>query len=383
MKKVISIFLLPLLVFTACRKEASPRHIEMSTTPIEFGIPQTKGAQPLASLEQLSLQRFSVSAWYTPDGASFGDESRLYLPNHQFGTLDKSGYTLWQGTAGSRDSETADPVYYPLDGSLTYFCFAPYRAVVDDTSDIQVIYNPESSLTSRMTDYLPYSPLIVFTPSPSPATQIDFVAAPPLLDVKRNSGSLPLDFRNHLLTNIEFYVKCGSAPEPGEEVVITQIVIRKVISSEYFYYTEADGELGYSWCENVSPDGGTDMPTTSYTLSSGTSTPELLTPPAAYLSTAEYKHVNNTINGHIYLLPQILSNEAQLEITYAVKQGATTLDENTIFCPLDGTPAWSVGKTVRYKISVNVAAHQNVDLDVEVIPYESAGNNHSEEELMY
>lgn len=391
------LFILSVIVASAgsllasCGKEPDVVKVPVaSDVPIVFR-PQadTKGADQLISLERLKAQTFSVNAWYTPEGETFGTGSIHYISNHRFGTLDAGpvydASTLWQGITDARDA--TDPVYYPLDGTLTYFCYAPYRADVDPagSSDIKILPEPSNTITDRLTNYLEGSPLICFTPSASPSSQIDFIASNPLLDVSRSSGSIPLDFTRHMTTNVEFWFKyAGTMDEETEGVMISQIIIRDVIGSEYLYFTEADGSLGFAWCDNVSPvDGSSSMPTASYTLSS--STYDLITD-SSFLSNITPTHVNNTINGRLYLLPQTLGAGAQLEITYVVKNRNTgsNLDENVVICSLGGTVAWPLGKTMRYTITIGVPDRQIVAIETAITPWTDAGNTHyPEQELMY
>ena len=371
-------------VLAACRKE-SPSGLtkpQASDEAIAFsaGTPRTKGAPQLSTLERLAAQHFSVNAWYTPDGDTFGTASLSYIRNHRFGCTDIHSYTSWRGvTSGGM----ADPVYYPLDGSLSFFCYAPYRADVSGTSDVHFDYEPAQTVTDQLTNYMDGSPLICFTPSASPSSQIDFIAATPVLDVVRGGGPVPLDFTNHLTTDIQFWCKYAGSLNENEGVMISQIVIRDVISSEYLYFTESAGTLGFSWCSTVSPeDGGAVMPVSSYSLSTVTS--DLITE-NPYLSSSEAKHVNNTINGRLYLLPQTLPAGAFLDLTYVVKNTASggTLDENTVSIPLSGTAAWPMGKTVKYTITIGVAERKDVTLSASIVDWADAGNSHADQELLY
>lgn len=371
-------------VLAACRKE-SPSGLtkpQASDEAIAFcaGTPRTKGAPQLSTLERFAAQHFSVNAWYTPDGDTFGTASLSYIRNHRFGCTDIPLYTSWRGvTSGGM----ADPVYYPLDGSLSFFCYAPYRADVSGTSDVHFDYEPAQTVTDQLTNYMDGSPLICFTPSASPSSQIDFIAATPVLDVVRGGGPVPLDFTKHLTTDIQFWCKYAGSLNENEGVMISQMVIRDVINSEYLYFTESAGTLGFSWCSTVSPeDGGAVMPVSSYSLSTVTS--DLITE-NPYLSSSEAKHVNNTINGRLYLLPQTLPAGAFLDLTYVVKNTASggTLDENTVSIPLSGTAAWPMGKTVKYTITIGVAERKDVTLSASIVDWADAGNSHADQELLY
>ena len=383
MKTVWKHIVLLLILLTACGREPLPQPAVPvpSDIPIEFRAPQTKGSDELSTLARLATQKFGVCAWYTPEGETFGTGSVPYIKNHRFGCTDVPSYTTWCGvTAGGE----ADPVYYPLDGSLSYFCYAPYRDVVNETSDVELIYEPDSEITSHLTNYLEGSPLICFTPKATTIGQIDFLVAIPVLDARRGGSDITLDFRRHVTTKIEFWVKySGSVDDETEGVIVTQIVIRDVISSEYLYFTENDRVLGHQWCSTISPvDGSATMPKASYSL---TANNNALITSAAWLDSSTAKFVNETNNGITYMLPQVIPSGAYLDVTYQVKNKASgsVLDENTVSIPLEGTVDWPIGKVVKYTITIGVPPRNDVDITATIEEWLDSYNIHSEQELMY
>ena len=372
-------------LLAGCSKTAQPAASKVpvaSETPIVFSnpVPQTKGAPQLISLERLAAQRFGVSAWYTPDNETFNASSQCYIFNHRFGTLSAGpdySTAIWQGIT---DTDDANPVYYPLDGTLSFFCYAPYRNDVSSASDIFIDYTPDEAVTSRLQDYMTGSPLICFTPKQMAASQIDFMVSTPIIDVDRNSGAIPLLFTEHLTTNMQFWAKYEGTLDTYESVIISQIVIRNVIGSEYLYFTESGGVFGKHWCNTISPvDGSSTMPLTSYTLSINTG--ELIE--SYTLDTSAYTFINESIRGSMYVLPQVINSDTFMDITYVVKSSGVAVDENTISLPLTGTADWPKGKTVRYYLTVKVADRKNVDITVSIEDWLSAGNPHSDEEIMY
>lgn len=358
-----------------------------SSEPIVFNAKtgvETKGKDELKSLVRLASQKFGVCAWYNPEGAVFGSTGSIpYIKNRRFGCTDIPAYTAWGGV---KANGVADPVYYPLDGSLSYFCYAPYREHVGETSDVtdvKIIYEPDSQITSQLTNYLNGSPLICFTPDISTASQIDFLAATPVLKANRGSGAIELDFTQHLTTKIEFWAKySGSVDVSSEVVVITRIDIRDVIGSEYLYFTEHNGVFGHEWCSTISPVNGTStMPKATYTLSMDNNS---LIVDNAGLESSTAKQVNATSNGITYLLPQIIPEGAYLDVTYQVKNtSGAVLDESTIPIALEGTADWPLGKIVRYTLTLSVKPRKEVTLSTSIIEWIEAGNVHSEQELLY
>ena len=226
--------ILPLLVF-ACAKNPAP---------VAFPVPSgdcvavsvsglTKGAAPLVSLEELSRQGFSVSAWYNPEGETFdvpGGTAIKYVGNQRF----KYVAPLWVGNK---------PLYWPLDGTLTFFCFAPFTESV-------VLEDPvtDAGIAARLPGYLVGSPLLKVTPATEAGSQVDFLCAPPVLDKSRKemAGSVELDFSAHRMTQVQFSFNetgfvypTGTVPE-GDPVAVrvTSITIRNVIGAQYLYFTE-------------------------------------------------------------------------------------------------------------------------------------------------
>ena len=136
-----------------------------------------------------------------------------YFANHRFGyvTSDLAGETTfpdaWQGVAphAAAGLVNANPVYWPVDGTLSFFCYAPYR---EGDADI-VLEDPvsDAGVAARLPDYLPGSPLIRVTPPETAASQFDFLASPALLDRSRHddAGRFPLDFSRHRMTQVEFW----------------------------------------------------------------------------------------------------------------------------------------------------------------------------------
>lgn len=379
--------ILPLLVLllTACGRERQPVVPVPSKEPIVFSprtSEETKGKHPLVSLDLLADQRFSVSAWYTPENETFGSSSVLYFGNHQFGTLDKVNFSSWQGTFGTGNEEVADPLYYPLDGTLSYFCYAPYREdVSSSSSDIQVLYNPGNEITDLLPDnYLSGSPIIRFRPFTAVTSLIDFLAAKPVLDANRNGGPVALDFTEHLTTFIEFYIKYTGNVDPSEGITVSSITLRNVIGDEFMYFTDTDGTLGHAWCSDVSPvDNTSTMPRASYTLSNSDLKGD-------YLDPVTPLYINETLNGRLYLLPQVLPTDSWLDIVYNVKSRGNgwVLDENIVSIPLNGTTPWPQGKIIRYTITITIADRSEVAItNIQIIDWVDALNDHTAEEITY
>ena len=210
------------VVACACGKTLTleePSVLAVSGEPIAFAVEgqTTKGEAPVTTLAALAAQQFSVSAWYSPDGQAFsaaGNTGYMVYSNQRFGyvTDDLAGQTTfpnpWQGVnAPEGGGVTKNPIYWPFSGTLSFFCYAPYRAdaaletpPVPDNRDI-VLEDPvtDAAIIARLPDYLADSPLIRVTPAASASDQADLLVAPPLLDKSRFyfAGQSQLDFSKH------------------------------------------------------------------------------------------------------------------------------------------------------------------------------------------
>lgn len=385
----------------SCQKEQMATEPASSQDPIVFSAQalQTKGESPLDNLEALMLKDFSVSAWYTPDEKEFGDGSEIpYIANHRFGTLDGeiAENTIWQGI--SRDdanAKTPNPVYYPLDGSLSFFCYAPYSEI-SESSNIRFINNPEEAITSQLTNYIPNSPLIQFAPAASPSEQIDFVASEPVLNWKKGDGLVSLDFSKHLTTRLLFFCDYNGVLNNEEKIIVKSVQISNVIGSEYLYFTkDNDGVVGHQWCKTISPeDGSTLMPRTSYVLSldRGELNPEAYL--KKHITNSDYIQVNERQEGRMYVLPQEFGKgegacdgkkDPVLFITYQIKNGENkTVEEASLGYDLRGTQEWEIGKTVAYYITLGVNPRKDLIVKTVVIEdWDDAGNTHNPEEILY
>jgi len=383
-----------------------------SDVPVAFAVggQPTKGQAPITSLAELATQDFSVSAWYSPEGEIFdGEHAVKYFENHRFGyvTSDLAGETTfpnpWQGVAphASAGIVNANPVYWPVDGTLSFFCYAPYRS---GTTDI-VVEDPvtDAAIAARLPDYVAGSPLLRVTPAETAADQVDFLASPPLLDCSRYDagGMFPVDFSKHRMTQVEFWFAYKgtlqndpSITQTFEQARVSSIEIRNVVGSKYCYFTEApDRTLGCRWSEAVSPadpaDGSAALPQTTYRLVSATGG-ELKTGLDASLEDIEeggnYRFINDTPTGHLFLLPQTLPADAQLVINYAILNlyAGTRISEVVTLNLSDcAVTAWPEGKVVRYLLTLDLPERGVVGVKTLIIPWEDAGVPYYEQEMLY
>ena len=406
-----------LLLFSCSKEPAAP-----SGHPIEFSpdAGATKGQAAITTLATLAAQDFSVSAWYSPKGASFHDEDGsqavAYISNHRFGYIKVSGEDnsyanhAWQGVNRNGNNLSARPVYWPLDGTLSFFCYAPCRAdaaaaTPPDPDGRDIVLEPavtDAGIVSRLPDYLPGSPLIRVSPKLNAPDQVDFLAAPPLLDKRRTDGAFPLDFSEHRMTRVEFLFNetgfvypTGTVPE-GEEVAVrvTSISLKNVIGSKYLYFTETQPyQTGCAWSGEVSPadpaTAAAGFPRATYQITGAAK--ELRTIAqynARYVNVPERNAANDnhlalqTNLGLLFLLPQKLPDDAELEVVYAlVEQHGLPVVSEIVTCslPLTSLDTWPEGKVVRYKITLNVPSRGVSDVVAQVYDWDDSGNDHNEE----
>ena len=380
----------------------------------------TKGKAAITTLAGLAAQDFSVSAWYSAEGTSFHDEDGAnaipYIRNHRFGYIKAGGEDnsyanhAWQGVNRNGNNLSALPAYWPLDGSLSFFCYAPCRADAaaatppDPDTRAIVLEAPvtDAGTVSRLPGYLPGSPLIRVSPKLSAPDQVDFLAAPALLDQRRTDGAFPLDFSAHRMTRVEFVFNetgfvypTGPVPE-GEEIAVRvmSISLKNVVGSKYLYFTETlPGRTDCAWSGDVSPadpaTAGAGFPRATYRIAGENR--ELKTVAqynARYVNVPERNAANDnhielqTNQGLLFLLPQKLPDDAELEVCYAlVEQHGLPVVSEIVTCslPLASLDTWPEGKVVRYKITLNVPPRGVSDVVAQVYDWDDSGNTHNEE----
>ena len=386
-----------------------------SEVPVAFAVgePQAKGQAPITTLAALAAQDFSVSAWYSPEGEIFdGVHSVKYFANHRFGyvTSDLAGETTfpnaWQGVAphAAAGLVNANPVYWPVDGTLSFFCYAPYR---EGDADI-VLEDPvsDAGVAARLPDYLPGSPLIRVTPPETAASQFDFLASPALLDRSRHddAGRFPLDFSRHRMTQVEFgFNYSGTLVNDDvlnihEKVRVTSVEIQDVIGSKYLYFTRSSlpsAECDWSGLVSPADPSGDDFPKASYRISSAGG--ELKTGLDANLpeqGSGTYLTVRkeDNLDGLFFLLPQTIPAGARLVVSYnIVDDYAGVRGSEVVTVPLCSDPptdnpaltVWPEGKKVRYLITLKIPNRGFPAMTAKYYDWEDSNNQHPGQELMY
>ena len=405
-----------LILLVACTQLPAPGPVP-SDEPIAFAVDAeaTKGAAQLVTIDALKAVDFSVSAWYTPEGDTFeadGAHSIKYLENHRFGFLNGA----WRGVIRNNTTLSPNYVYWPLDGTLTFFCYAPYRAdAVLDTPPVPdereiVLTLPPADMATREPDWLVGSPMIRVTPAAADETaanQVDFLAAPALLDNRRTDagGVIPVDFSSHRMTRVYFGFNYSGELLASEHAYVESIELRNIVSSRNLYYTEATPYvMNCAWSDTVSPDDPNnahtwpdDWPRANYRIVQGSVSPAvekgLITGTDSFLPKYDPNDLVNypqvykpvcTEQGVFCLLPQDLPADATLTVRYVTSEQhgvPMTADEITVnLRPV--LASWPAGKQVYYKMTLNIPNHQISGLTAQVEGWDDSYNVHSSQELL-
>ena len=382
------------VVACACGKTLTleePSVLAVSGEPIAFAVDgqMTKG-DPVTTLAALAAQQFSVSAWYSPDGQAFsapGNTGYLAYKNHRFGyvTDDLANQTTfpnpWQGVnapgnnpENNNNKVTGNPIGWPFSGTLSFFCYAPYRAdaaletpPVPDDRDI-VLEDPvtDAGIVARLPGYLGDSPLIRVTPAASASAQADLLVAPPLLDKSRFyfAGQSQLDFSRHRMVQVEFWFnQKGFVPDAEKVAVrVTGITLNHIIGSKYLYFTRnAQNETGCAWSDAVSPaapaNPGADFPLTNYGITAAAGELVEADLPERNGNTNDNHIASQTQKGMLFLLPQTLPADAEVEVAYALVDGQgspVVTGAKTYPLVQPALTAWPEGKRICYKLTLDL-----------------------------
>ena len=92
-----------------------------------------------------------------------------------------------------------------------------------------------------------------------------------------------------------------------------------------------------------------------------------------------------TDEGILFLLPQTLSNDAELEVGYVIAEQhgvPKVTDVLTVKLRTSSMTAWPAGKQVRYLLTLNIPNHQVSGISAQLSDWEDAGNTHTAEPLL-
>lgn len=373
-----------LLAVVACTKPAGQEAAFTPepdlSAPIEFSEqvaePQTKGLEPLtgAFIEGIWNQHFGVYSWWNPKGTAFDpvhNPANVYQVNND---------VVHQGTfaSGVHSWKCNPSAYWPFKCNLSFFAYAPYLHHESYEQDGETL-SPDIIFPSA--DYTEGMPRATYSPRTSVTNQVDFCIAPPVCDRLPSDDPVHFVFK-HALTRIQLHVKALGTPMPGTTYRVTDAIISGIAGSNTFTYVN-DVDHPFVW-DDVTVSNPLDG---EYHLTGArtelVSTALNNTLPGAF--DTDYLHVNSVDNGRLYLLPQILTSSAYLELA------VTTFDHDTddvlsVYPPfrmtLPASQPWVEGQTIAYQVTIDLSKVTVVGINAMIIPWEDAKDN-TEDVIIY
>jgi len=369
-----------LLLAAACTKPAGQEAAFTPepdlSAPIEFSEQvaevETKGLDPMGDYyEGIELQHFGVYSWWNPKGTAFNpvsNDPNIYQVNNN---------VVYQGViSGKRTWKCAPSAYWPFRCNLSFFAYAPYLHHESYEFGGETL-PPDIIFPSA--DYTQGTPRVTHTPRTSVTNQVDFCVAKPVYD--RLASTEPIHFKfQHALTRIQIHVKALGTPMPSTQYRITDAIISGVAGSNTFTYNN-DPDVPFIWdavTSSTPMDGEYHLTKTKGEL---VATPLNNTNPSAY--DTDYLHINSFDNGRLYLLPQVLTASACLELAVSAFQGDAVV---SIFPPFRMTiPAsqpWVAGQTIAYLVTIDISRVTIADIKAMIIPWDDAKDN-TEDVIIY
>mgnify|MGYP000821595017 CR=1 FL=1 len=174
-------------------------------------------------------------------------------------------------------------------------------------------------------------------------SQQDFVVAK-LTGQKKSATAIALPF-THALTQVNFSVKAGNS---ALKYVVNKITISGLYNAGT--YSFEDG----TWANTGTTDASYD-----YTIGTGE---------AVTVTGTDAKNLAQT-DGALMLMPQTMSGDAKITISYDVFDGNTQVDAvKNSEVSLTGKTSWEAGKNIRYTLDLT-SEGASINLDPSVGPW--------------
>lgn len=270
---------------------------------IKFGTVVKASTKAAVVTDLTASDGFKVSAYNTKDNKD--TESGAALPTTEFINDKLVSYSTgtWSIDGG--------PYYWPLNDFVQFFAYA------NDANATN--YAVAADATAPTVDY---------AVAATAAAQKDFVVAK-LLGQKKATTAVTLPF-THALTQVNFSVKAKNA---ALKYVVTNVGISGLYSKGTYAF--ADG----AWTNTGTADA-------SYTY------PISATAADVTVTGADAKKLDTT-NGALMLMPQKMSADTKITISYNVYNGDTQIDkvENSEVS-LVGKTDWVAGTNIRYTLEL-------------------------------
>ncbi len=294
---------------------------------------QTKGVGQTTS-SSLQASDIGLSAWREDDGTSFTG-TELDLSNRRF-SYDSDSET-WKGNT-----------YWSFGNWLSFFAYAPYMADVSS-----------GMLQFPSSDYVSGYPRLQFTPAALASQQVDLCLATPVIDRSYTEGTVPLNF-SHVLTRVCLQarwtgsqVQCEAIAAEEKTIRLISLSYQNVVSTNKLSY----GRTSFIWDTPEDYNGTYTMSVTNGCLQS-TSLPS-----GDSYSTSFW----NMDDACLYLLPQELTEESQLQFTYGIFNSDGSLDSQDTVALNIGTLTqhiWAAGVEITYSLTVDLNGGNVVEVDI-------------------
>lgn len=353
----------------------------MATDPFDGENPiyqaVTRGLDPIDNSIDRGIipQRFGVYAVRNAEGVDFdpvNNPMNLYLNRHDVEYLETlaDDDTYWRGSPSA---------YWPSFDRLNFFTYAPYRVAVPQAG------STEPDLQFPSSDYVKGMPRATYTPAANVTNQVDLCISRPALNLnytKENTPIVPLAFK-HALTRIRLFVRVKGTRLPQYVYRVTKINLSGLVGTNTFTYQD-NATTPFVWdaiTASTPHDAGYSLTYSATELTSSWVT--FIGDPAGDGITDSYTWVNAPVNGRLYLLPQPITEAAEMEIVISMYKESgvsaslqSVLPSFLMHLPTD--TAWEPGKTVSYLITVDATNMVILDIDAKVDEWDSAGNTHDE-----
>lgn len=339
MKKFFLLAAMVGVALTGCMKNEV--YVPKCDTPISFEVANYV-AQTRASGAFSTTETFGVNAWSRDAAAS---------SSVQMMTDEVVSHTGGQWT-------TATPYYWPINGTVDFIAYYPTSVkptIVYDYAgaDTYTYTNYTVETVADGVDLMYADKAIRFSKNNTTAENGTELGYDPLLGAYGFEG-VPTLFR-HALAKINFVVK-NYQPTHGHttyEIVVDEIKLNT--------YNKGDVTLNNTGIATASR-GTWSVTDNVWTPDTTGGTVELTWVDATNLTTdAEHAYDSRTQ----YVLPQTLSDDVTLSVTYTVTQksdGAFVSKKTYTPTPIKvntmGLAKWEMNKNITYKISISVANNQ-------------------------
>lgn len=369
----------------SCRREPGTEAsgpVPDTGAPISYcasaGAAQTKGLDEIDNSEDRGIiaQHFGIFALWNPAGTYFDEANnpaKAYLSNRN---------VAYTGRTDGRDYWSCNPAaYWPIDSWLNFFAYAPYQEHVQPYEDGDG-NTLQPMLRFPSEDYTAGMPRASYCPNTDVTNQVDLCIGTPALDRSRADGTVPITFE-HALTRIRIYVNVEGSKPATYQYRVTDLIISGVMGTNTF--TFQDDATPFVW-DAASPsepyDGSYHLTYDRTQLTSAwvKFTDDL--PPGA-TGLERYTWANQMDNGRLYMLPQTLTDAAELEVALSIYRdnGGGSYSLVSILPPLTSklptNVVWEPGKTISYLVRLGVTEAIIAEVEPLVTDWTDAGNTHT------